>query len=218
MTRINKITKCFLSATLLVGAIGMQSCISSSRYSSEQYLEERLQQGRPLIVTIEGVQIPPQNNCEQFGKGLAKEYNLTQRASIGNWWCHLEYIQKAKKNNDKIILVGHSAGTDQIRLLAHAFKKTGRINLMIYHDPTYTNLPMASLLKIPSNVDRVIAFYSDDCLLSGRPLQDIDFEDPRKTSYTNFRIYRADHWQIVLDSRVHGYASSEIQGVLAVHN
>ena len=89
---------------------------------------------------------------------------------------------------------------------------------MIYHDPTYTNLPMASLLKIPSNVDRVVAFYSDDCLLSGRPLQDSDFEDPRKTSYTNFRIYRADHWQIVLDSRVHGYASSEIQGVLAVHN
>lgn len=218
MVKTNKIVSSLLSAALSVGAIGLQSCVSESRDHSDPHLEERLQQGRPLIITVEGVQIPVQNKCEQFGESLANEYNLAQRASIGNWWQHIHYVKEAYEHGGKIILAGHSAGTDQIRLLAHAFKKTGRINLMIYHDPTYTNLPLASLLKIPSNVRRVIAFYSDDSLLSGRPLQDSDFEDPKKTSYSNFRIYGVDHWQVVLDSRVQSYASNEIRNVLAVHN
>ena len=215
MVKTNKNISRFLSATLSGGAIGLQSCVSESRYLSNPCLEERLQQGKPLIVTIEGVQIPVQNNCKQFGASLAKEFNIGQSASVGNWWQHIHYVKEVQEHRGKIILAGHSAGTDQIRLLAHAFKKTGRINLMIYHDPTYTNLPMASLLKIPSNVDRVIAFYSDDCLLSGRPLQDRDFEDPKKTSYTNFRIHKADHWQVVLDPQVYNYASSEIRRILA---
>lgn len=218
MVKKNKIISNCLSLAMSFGAIGLQSCVSESRYPSNSCLEEMLQQARPLIVTIEGVQIPVQNNCEQFGASLVKEFNLGQSASVGNWWQHLPYVKEAYEHGSKIILAGHSAGTDQIRLLAHAFKKTGRINLMIYHDPTYTNLLLASLLKIPSNVDKVIAFYSDDCLLSGRPLQDRDFEDPKKTSYSNFRIYGVDHWQLVLDPVVHNKASSEIQKVLAVHN
>src|SRR3990167_673167 len=123
MIKINKITKGILSAALSVGAIDLLSCTSESRYPHNSYLEEKLQQARPLIVTIEGVQIPVQNNCEQFGASLAKEFNLGQSASVGNWWQHIHYVKEAQEHRGKIILAGHSAGTDQIRLLAHAFKK-----------------------------------------------------------------------------------------------
>jgi len=198
---------------LSLGCIsGVSCCLEST--AQRQALEEKIRQSENFIVTIEGVQIPPQNNCKQFGASLASQYNLSQSSSIGNWWCHVPYIEQAHKAGGKIILVGHSAGTHQGKLIAGKCKSLGiDIGLMIYLDPTYTNLPLASLDKIPSNVKKVLAFYSDDSLLRGRFLQDNDFES-KETKYSNYRISQVNHWQVVLDKEVYKIAGQEIRKVL----
>src|SRR3989338_4992911 len=124
---------------------------------------------------------------------LGEEYSLPYVSSSGNWKSHIPLI-KAKRDS-KIILIGFSAGTQEICSLARECKKQGiGIRLMAYLDPTHKNkISLGRLTKIPGNVKEVSVFIGESSgIYGGSRLTNLDFESP-KTKYANRIIQNAGH-------------------------
>jgi hypothetical protein len=180
----------------LAGGCAMETK-KSVYVQSEENLEKKVIEN-PLIVAIEGAFVSGWLIHNFTGK-IAHDLGLAQTVGQDNYMRHMEYIEKADKQGNEIILFGYSAGCGKIRNLAEKSKeKNIDVGLMIYIDPTYA---IWGNDKVPSNVNKVICYKSDiSGLFEGRALNKDDFESSN-TEYENKNIKGTDHWNIIQDER-----------------
>jgi hypothetical protein len=173
----------------LAGLVNAGCMIPDCRYLMEnpEIYEQRIQNGKGLIVAMEGVQ--PSSGCKAttLGAKMAEQYGWALSASSGDWRRHVKACERVARNGGKIAFVLYSAANDEGRSLARELKKKGvRIKKVIGIEHTYTRAGNIFWGPWTDNVDELVGIRSSGSNWWGG---DRDFNEKDITGNTKIENY-----------------------------
>lgn len=165
------------------------ACLIASGCSMNYISFERYCPNSPLVVVSDGLF---SGDARSFFKKFSRKENLPYLGEDNVcWFKNKQAIQEAKTNGREIILVGYSAGCDQVRLTAEWCKENNIPVRIIFFDPTYLSLSNGN--SIPENVRSISNYLSQRNIADivaigkGREIRKTDLRNPN-TEYSNYEL------------------------------
>jgi hypothetical protein len=146
---------------------------------------KRFPEDMPLVVVSDGLF---STDARRFFRGLCEEENVPYcLADNVSWHVNKEAIEQAHGQGREIILVGYSAGCDQVRIASEYCRQKGIKVHIVYFDPTYLSLNPGR--SIPNIAIDVISYRSEDipdvmAIGKGREVRDYDLQS-KDTKFQN---------------------------------